>query len=131
MNESLKRPYEASEVTKALSQTHSLKSPGPDGMSPIFYKKYWHIVGEGVTNTVLHFLNTGQFLKCFNFTRFVLIPKCHASESITQFRPISLRTVVYKLASKVLANRMRPILSQIIYDSQTIFVPGRLIMTMS
>ncbi|KAL0431917.1 UNVERIFIED_CONTAM: hypothetical protein Sradi_0817700 [Sesamum radiatum] len=45
MNEALAQPFTSEEVTIALNQMHPLKSPGPDGMSPIFYQQYWSIVG--------------------------------------------------------------------------------------
>ena len=45
MNEALVQPYTEDEVRTALFQMHPSKAPGPDGMSPFFFKKYWHIVG--------------------------------------------------------------------------------------
>ncbi|KAL0444691.1 UNVERIFIED_CONTAM: LINE-1 retrotransposable element O protein [Sesamum latifolium] len=45
MNEALNQPFTLEEITCALKQMHPLKSPGPDGISPIFYQKYWSIVG--------------------------------------------------------------------------------------
>lgn len=51
--------FKAEEVWQALQQMHPTKAPGPDGMSPIFYQKYWDVVGYDVVNCVLGALNSG------------------------------------------------------------------------
>lgn len=115
MGADLTRPYTAEEVSKAVKQMHPLKSPGPDGMSPIFYQKFWHIIRNDVVTFVLDFLNNGVFDPSVNYTHIVLIPKV-AQPDVTQFRPISLCNVVYRIASKVIANRLRVIIPSIIFE---------------
>ena len=127
MNSDLMRPFSAEEVHRALFQMHPSKAPGPDGMFALFFSKFWHIVGSDVSHAMLDFLNSGRMLGSINFTHLVLIPKVASPEHMSQFRPISLCNVLYKIASKVLVNRMKSILSQVISDSQSAFVPGRMI----
>ncbi|KAL0310148.1 UNVERIFIED_CONTAM: hypothetical protein Sangu_2458200 [Sesamum angustifolium] len=127
MEEDLLRPYSKDEVTKALFQMAPLKSPGPDGMPPIFFQKFWRIVKHDVIACVLHLLNAHVMPPSLNETNIVLIPKCKNPINLTQFRPISLCNVVYKIASKTVANRLKLILDHIISPAQSAFVPHRLI----
>ena len=125
MNEILTRPYQAEEVKAAIFQMSPTKSPGPDGMPPLFYQNLWSVVGDDVINCVLNYLNGGLFIESINYTYIVLIPKTKNPSEMTQFRPISLCNVVYKIISKVLANRLKAILPRIISPAQSAFVPGR------
>ena len=60
---------------KALKQMHPNTSPSPDNMSPFFSQKYWPIIGNSISPTVLETLNFGHFPNEFNYTNIVLIPK--------------------------------------------------------
>jgi hypothetical protein len=106
---------------------HPLKSPGPDGFSASFYQHLWSMVWKDVCNVVLQFLNHGHFDKEINATNIALVPKKKNPSRIVDFWPISLCNVVYKLIAKVLANRLKRVLGEIISPNQSAFIPGRLI----
>ena len=76
---------------------------------------------------VLSFLNGGELPVGLNDTAITLIPKVRNPQYISQYRPISLCQVLYKVAAKSIANRMRGILDEVIGEEQSAFVPGRLI----
>ena len=127
MNSDLNRPFLAEEVQRALHQMAPLTTLGPDGMSLIFYKSFWHIVGNDVIMVVLSALNTGVVLESINTTFIALIPKILEPKKVSNFRPISLCNVIYKLIAKVLVNRLKKILPFVVSDTQSAFLSGRLI----
>ena len=127
MNENLGVAFTQEEVWEALKETGELKAPGADGMPVLFYKKFWSMVGKKVKEEVLAVLNGEDMPEGWNETVIVLIPKISSPEKLKDLRPISLCNVVYKIISKVLANKLKQVLPEIISPSQSAFVPGRLI----
>ena len=75
MNMELTRGFTKEEVVIALKQLHLTKSPGLDGMSALFFQKYWSIVGTNVSNLVKNVLNHGMFISEINRTNIALVPK--------------------------------------------------------
>ena len=96
-------------------------------MPPLFYQKFWSPSGDCVTQAVLNFLNHGITPPDFNDTNIVLIPKVKNSRKITEYRPISLCIVIYKLASKTETNRLKIVLFGIVSENQSAFTKGRFI----
>ena len=103
------------------------KAPSPDGMPPMFFQNYWDLVKGDITNTTLSYLNSRSLPSPLNHTFVTLIPKVKNPERVTEFRPISLCNVLYKIFSKVLANRLKRVLPLIIFEHQSAFLKGRLI----
>ncbi|GAU21788.1 hypothetical protein TSUD_329120, partial [Trifolium subterraneum] len=119
--------FTTEEVKEAILQMHPLKAPGPDGLPALFFQKYWHIVGDEVQLLVLNILNHNGQPHDINKTFLVLIPKCKNPSSPKDFRPISLCNVVMKIVTKVIANRLKETLSDVVDLEQSAFVQGRLI----
>jgi hypothetical protein len=113
------------EVVQALASLGSTKAPGPDGYTALFFKKYWLSVKFDVLNYVWHFFHQSHLLKEQNHTFIALIPKTKGSHSVHHFRPISLCNIVYKIITKILANRLKCLLPKIISPLQSAFVPNR------
>ena len=116
MNSTLTENFQAWEVECAIKQMAPLKALGPDGMPPLFFQNYWELVKGDITNTILSFLNAGSLPSPINHTFVTLIPKIKNPERVTEFRPISLCNVLYKIFSEVLENRLKRVLPLIISE---------------
>ncbi|XP_042974779.1 uncharacterized protein LOC122306417 [Carya illinoinensis] len=127
MNLSLTKAYTKEEIELAIHEMNPLGSPGPDGFLAIFFQSHWLTVGKDVTDAVLEHLNTKAGFQAINHTYITLIPKKNSPRKVTDYRPISLCNVYYKIIAKVLANRLKTILPKLISDTQSAFVPGRMI----
>nr|ABF95850.1 retrotransposon protein, putative, unclassified [Oryza sativa Japonica Group] len=127
MNAGLCKPFSYDEIADALFQIGPLKAPGPDGFPARFFQRNWAVLKKEVTTAVRNFFLQGVMLAGVNDTSIVLIPKVSKPEQLKEFRPISLCNVIYKVVSKCMVNRLRPILKDIISVTQSAFIPERLI----
>ena len=128
MNTELAAEFKECEIQEALSQMAPLKALGPDGMPSLFFQHFWGLVGKKITSSVLCLLNLATLPEHINHTFLTLIPKVKNPELVSEFCPISLCNVGYKLFSKVLANRLKRILPKIITEHQSAFTKDHLIL---
>lgn len=75
---------------------------------------------------MLEFFETGELPPGTNDAFLVLIPKVGKPEQITQFRPISLCNILFKVVTKVMVLRLKSLMSNLIGPAQSSFIPGRL-----
>jgi len=113
------------EIKKAVFALNKDGAPGPDGFCAIFYQSFWSIICNDVCKAVTEFFTKGCFPPCFNSNTIVLIPKTDNADTVEQFRPIALSNFKFKIVTKILADRMVPIMKSIISDEQRGFIQGR------
>ena len=107
---------------------NSEKAPGPDGFPLAFWSFSWDFVKNEVLGFFKEFHEQGRFVKHLNTTFLVLIPKKQTVEDFKDLRPISLVGGLYKILTKVLANRIKRVLDRVISKSQNAFIEGRQIL---
>ncbi|GJT75163.1 RNA-directed DNA polymerase, eukaryota, reverse transcriptase zinc-binding domain protein [Tanacetum coccineum] len=116
------------EVKRAVWDCGVDKSPGPDGFTFGFYRRYWSLIENDVVAAVCHFFQHGDFPKGGNPCFISLIPKVHDANMVKDFRPITLIRSVYKIISKILANRLVGTLGNLVNEVQSAFVANRQIL---
>ena len=117
MNSELLKPFVLAEVLSALKQMDANTAPGPDGLPPLSYKQFWEKIGREVSKAVLTVLNSGTIPVSLNHAFISLIPKIQSPKKVYDFRPIDLSNVLYKLIAKVLANRLKPLLPNLVLET--------------
>ena len=125
---SLEVMFSEEEIFAALSSCYGDKAPGPYGFTMAFWLFCWDVVKSDILGLFREFYLHGTFSRSLNSTFLVLIPKKEGAEDLKDFRPISLVGSVYKLLAKVLANRLKLVMGEVIFDSQQAFVQGRQIL---
>ncbi|GKV48718.1 hypothetical protein SLEP1_g55522 [Rubroshorea leprosula] len=122
---SLLLPISMEEVKLALFSMKGLKSPSPDGIQPIFYQKHWDIISGTLHSFINKSFSDGFFELTMLQAHTILIPKGESPDVIQKFRPICLLNVAYKILSKVIVNRLRPHLQNLIGPLQSSFLAVR------
>ncbi|XP_071905812.1 uncharacterized protein [Coffea arabica] len=125
MNDKLTKEVMEDEIHDALFSMNPEKAPGQDGMTPLFFQKFWNTIKSDIILAIKAFFHSGHMLRSVNHTVISLIPKILHPTTLKNFRPISLYSVFYKIISKILANRLKSVLDLCISKTQSVFIPGR------
>ncbi|GKU90755.1 hypothetical protein SLEP1_g4707 [Rubroshorea leprosula] len=121
----LERPFSVEEIEEGLRSCEGSKAPGPDDYNFNFLKFAWHCIKEDFINFFSEFHCNGKLVRGLNSSFLTMIPKKLNAVELKDYRPISLIGCVYKLLVKVLANRLKSVISEIVSETQSAFVRGR------
>jgi hypothetical protein len=121
----LNKEVNMEELKSAIFCMHPEKAPGPDGLNPGFFQKNWELIKDDLLKELQKLISDEYLDPKINKSFIILIPKISHPESLQDFRPISLCNVAYRAFSKVLANRLKLVLHDIISPNQAAFISGR------
>ncbi|GJS95239.1 RNA-directed DNA polymerase, eukaryota, reverse transcriptase zinc-binding domain protein [Tanacetum coccineum] len=115
------------EIMEAMFDIGDNKASGPEGFSSVFFKKAWNVVGKDVCDGIKEFFSNGQMLGELNATLITLVPKIQNPFKAPDFRPIACCNVLYKCINKIITNRIKGALKNLVQINQSAFIPDRLI----
>lgn len=121
----LAEPFTMEELDIAVKQLSNNKASGVDGLPNEFLKMHWNDLKGQVFNMMEEFFNHTLNLQPYNEAKIIMVPKKEHTVTTSDFRPISVINLIPKFISKVLSNRLRLVLSDLISTNQTTFVHGR------
>jgi hypothetical protein len=116
------------EVWEVLKSFAKDKSPGPDGLMVEFLIHHFDLLGVDLLELVEDSRIRGCVNKSLNETFLTLIPKVNNPSTFGDYRPIALCNICYKMISKVIVNRLKPVLSRSLSEEQLGFLKGRQIL---
>lgn len=115
----------AEEIKDAFFGMGALKAPGPDGYHAMFFQSQWHTIGDSICRFIKDCFKDPSKINGINYTNVVLIPKIENPDTLKHFRLIALCNVIYKAITKIIANRLKPLLRDLISPTQCSFISGR------
>ncbi|KAJ4800370.1 RNA-directed DNA polymerase (reverse transcriptase)-related family protein [Rhynchospora pubera] len=115
------------EITAALFAIHPDRASGPDGLNGRLLQQHWNQFKPYVLSNVSNFFATGHLEGTLGRANVVLIPKCDDPKIVGDYRPISVCNLIYKIISKLLTTRLRRVITKLVGNNQSAFVPGRVI----
>ncbi|XP_061336789.1 uncharacterized protein LOC133283880 [Gastrolobium bilobum] len=113
------------EIREVCMSMDGFKAPGPDGMQVCFLQAQWNVIKESLVNIIRDIFIDPRRMGNINRSSNCLIPKEDNPDSLNKLRPISLCNVVFKVVTKILANRLKLYLNVLILPNQCSFIKGR------
>ncbi|XP_071727850.1 uncharacterized protein [Rutidosis leptorrhynchoides] len=124
----LEEQFSGEEIWEAVNSCANNKAPGPDGFNMRFFKKFWAIISDDLIEAIRGFWQNGTISSGCNSSFITLIPKVANPVNLNEYRPISLIGSFYKIIAKLLSNRIKKVIPNLVGFEQSAFIKGRNIM---
>ncbi|GJX91166.1 RNA-directed DNA polymerase, eukaryota, reverse transcriptase zinc-binding domain protein [Tanacetum coccineum] len=124
----LERVFVEEEIKEAVWDCGLDKSPGPDGFTFGFFRRFWNLIEGDVVEAVNHLFNNGFRHSGGNSSFIALIPKFQGVKMVNDYRPISLIDSLYKIITKLLTNRLVTVIDGLVNEVQSAFIANRQIL---
>lgn len=121
----LEAPPSSQEIEKVVFELGPDKALGSDGINARFIQSNWMDLKPCIEREVSNFFSTANLPTSISKSNMVLIPKKDNPMRVIDYRPISICNVIYKIISKILTNRLKPLIPSLVFPNQVAFTPGR------
>lgn len=128
MKNRLRAPITLEELKSAVNDMKSDKAPRLDGIVLEFYKCFWDMLGQDFLVIVRDSIQQGKYPPGVTHGMIALLHKGGERQALTNWRPITLLNMGYKIYTKALQLRLQPTLMEIISHNQSAFLPMRFIL---
>ena len=121
----LDRPISKEEIKEAVFQLKKDKTPGLDGIPIDFYQQFWNVLGEKYELVLENIIDQDTLNRSARRGCITLLPKKGKDPAfLKNWRPITLLNSDYKILAKIIANRIKSVLADLISLDQTGFMSG-------
>ena len=128
MNDELTKDILEEEIKQVLHSFQKGKSPSLDGLTLEVFLGFYDLIKKDILALVQESRKSRKLLGSMNSTFIALIPKKQKCEAFEDYRPISCCNMIYKMIAKIIAQRIKPILSKVITEDQFGFLQNKKIL---
>ena len=123
----LVRLFLKEDVQVAIKGLNAEGATSPDGLHVFFYNEFWGLVRSNVMVPLEEFRHSIDNMMKINRSHLFLLLKHLGANRVEDFRPILFSNSIYLIFAKVLVNRLRGVIGELVGPFQSAFIPGRLL----
>jgi hypothetical protein len=124
----LEADFTEAEILQAVKDSYAEGDPGPNGVSFLFYQKFWPTIKGGLMALCKGFERGEVNIARLNCAMIILVSKEEGARALKKFRHISLINCSFKIFAKALNNRLELVCDRLLGPNQSTFIRGKYIL---